>query len=84
MNGGDRDVLEAEGLVEQPQQRHAAVGGAGRVGHQAFRAGQAMLVDTVDHRGIDIRLTGHRLREQHPWRTRVKKALAVCPRVVGT
>ncbi|MNT33815.1 hypothetical protein D3C72_1697610 [compost metagenome] len=34
VNRGDRHVFQANGLVQQTQQRHAAVGGAGGVGHQ--------------------------------------------------
>ncbi|MCY1414457.1 hypothetical protein D9M71_299100 [compost metagenome] len=43
-----------------------------------------MLIDTEDNRGIDIRLTGHRLREQHPWCSRIEETLAICAGVIGT
>src|SRR5476651_1910264 len=84
VNGGDRHVFQANRLVQQAQQRHAAVGGAGGVGHQQFGAGQAILVDAVDDGGVDIRLAGHRLGEQYARRAGVEKTLAVGTGVIGT
>ncbi len=69
VDGGNGDVLQTHHLVEKFQQRHAAVGGAGRIGHQALAAIEAILVDPVDDGGVDIRLAGHGLRQQHAWRT---------------
>ena len=34
VNRGDRHIIQANRLIQQAQQRHAAVGGAGGVGHQ--------------------------------------------------
>ncbi|MNX34443.1 hypothetical protein D3C86_646870 [compost metagenome] len=84
VNRGDRHVIEANGLVEQAQQRHAAIGRTGGVGHQQFVAGQAILIDAVNDGGVDIRLAGHWLREQHTWRASVEKTLAVFTGVIGT
>ncbi|MNE19322.1 hypothetical protein D3C80_1123980 [compost metagenome] len=84
VDGGDRHVLQAKGLVQHAQQRHAAVGGAGGVGDQPLGAIQAILVDPVDHCGVDICLTGHGLGEQHPRRTGVEKTLGIGAGVVGT
>ncbi|MNZ82042.1 hypothetical protein D3C78_1007290 [compost metagenome] len=83
VDGGDLHVLDTECLVQHTQQRHAAVGGARCVGHQALVAGQAGLVDAVDHRGIDVGLAGHWLREQHPRRAGVEETLAIGAGVVG-
>ncbi|MCY1556994.1 hypothetical protein D9M68_938010 [compost metagenome] len=77
VNGGDRYVVDTHRVVKQFEQRHAAVGGAGCVGDQTLGAGQAALIDAVDHRRIDVRLAGHRLREQHARRAGSKKALAI-------
>ncbi|MCY1430939.1 hypothetical protein D9M71_468980 [compost metagenome] len=77
VDGGDRHVVDAHRVVQQLEQRHAAVGGAGRVGNQPLGAGQAALVDAVDHRGVDRGLAGHRLREQHARRAGGEEALAI-------
>ncbi len=75
VNGGNGDVFQTHRLVEKFQQRHAAVGGAGGVGHQQLAAAQAGLVDPVDHRGVDIRLAGHGLRQQQTRRPGVDETL---------
>ncbi|MNH15117.1 hypothetical protein D3C79_747240 [compost metagenome] len=84
VDGGDLHIFDAKRLVQHTQQRHAAVGGARGVGHQALAAGKAGLVDAVDHRGVNVGLAGHGLREQHPWRTGVEETLAIGTGVIGT
>ncbi|MNM95889.1 hypothetical protein D3C81_1083480 [compost metagenome] len=83
VNRGDRHILQANRLVQQTQQRHAAVGGAGRVGHQQLVAGQAILVHAVDDGGVDIRLAGHRLGKQHARGAGVEETLAVFASVIS-
>ena len=75
MDGGDRHVFDTHRLIQQFEQRHTTVGGAGGVGHQLLGAAQAILIDPVDHRGVDICLTGHRLRQQYARRASIDKAL---------
>ncbi|MNE31732.1 hypothetical protein D3C80_1253130 [compost metagenome] len=77
VDGGNGDVLQTHGLVEKFQQGHTAVGGAGGVGHQFLGAAQAVLVDSVDDGGIDVRLAAHGLGEQHPRRAGSEEALGV-------
>ncbi|MNF58059.1 hypothetical protein D3C84_396040 [compost metagenome] len=83
VNGGDRHVVQTNGLIQQAQQRHAAVGGAGRVGHQQFIAGQAILVHAVDDGRVDVRLAGHRLGKQHTRGAGVEETLAVFASVIS-
>ena len=83
VNGGDLYIVDAKCLIQHPQQRYTAVGGARSIGDQPLSAGQAVLVDAVHHRGIDVSLAGHGLGEQHPWRTGLEKALAIGTGVVG-
>ena len=82
MNGGDRHVLQTKRLIQQAQQRHAAVGGAGGIGHQTLFAGQRVLVDAVHDGGVDIGVAGHRLRKQYAGSPGIKKALGVGAGVV--
>ena len=77
VNRGDRHILKAKGLIQQTQQRHTAVGGAGGVGDQAFFAGQAVLVDAINDGGVDIGVAGHRLRKEHGGRPGIQETLAV-------
>ncbi|MNZ77053.1 hypothetical protein D3C78_955780 [compost metagenome] len=77
VDGGDGHVVQADGLVEHLEQRHAAVGGAGGVGQQALGTAEAGLIDSVDDGGVDVVLAGHRLGEQHPRRTGFDEALGV-------
>ncbi len=83
VNGRDGGELDAHRVIEQLEQRHAAVGGAGGVGHQPLGAAQLPLIDAHHHGGVDIRRTGHRLGKQYPRHTRRKETLAIGTAGVG-